>query len=150
MPVSRPALTVSPQPARPNFVHRNILPLSLAFLLVAALLTAFFWIEIFFPRAKPAIALARNTAFASPDVQASLGKPLGIGRFVHGRIWSKSDSANADLTLPIHGPRGHGQLIEWAQQDAGQWKTCSLLYRSGLTSSDLVLVSSSDTHCKPK
>jgi hypothetical protein len=77
-----------------------------------------------------------------------VGQPLNTGRFVKGYLVSKDGNGNADLTIPIHGPLGHGTLLEWAQEDKGKWHICSLLFRSSDASTTARLVSDISTHCE--
>jgi hypothetical protein len=99
-------------------------------------------------RAQSAVKLAASNASSSAEVTQLIGQPLKTGRFVKGYLISKDGSGNADLTIPIHGPLGHGTLVEWAQEEKGNWHICSLLFRSSDASTSTQLVSDTTTHCE--
>ena len=42
-----------------------------------------------------------------------------------------SGDGNADITIPVYGSLGRGVLEEWAQEGAGKWRLCSLVFHSG-------------------
>ena len=99
-------------------------------------------------RAQAPIKLAASKARSSAEVTQLIGQPLNTGRFVKGYLVSKDGNGNADLTIPIHGPLGYGTLVEWAQEDKGNWHICSLLFRSDDASTATQLVSDTSTHCE--
>lgn len=96
---------------------------------------------------KAPMALATSLAQTSPDVRAALGEPLTFGRFPQAKVRPAKSLLNAHIAIPVSGPRGKGTLVEWAQQDAGQWKLCSLVLHTDSDNSILVLVSGSGTTC---
>ena len=67
--------------------------------------------------AKGAMARARS----NPAVVQHLGTPLVEGWFISGSINVSNSSGDADLTLPISGPRGKGTLFVTAHKSAGTW-----------------------------
>ena len=99
-------------------------------------------------RAQAPVKLAAGEARSSAEVTQLIGQPLNTGRFVKGYLVSKDGNGNADLTIPIHGPLGNGTLVEWAQEDKGNWHICSLLFRSSDASTATQLVSDTSTHCE--
>src|ERR1700722_13026790 len=99
-------------------------------------------------RARAPVRLAASEASSSAEIRQVVGQPLNTGRFVKGHLVSKDGNGNADLTIPIHGPLGHGTLLEWAQEDKGKWHICSLLFRSSDASTTTRLVSDISTHCE--
>jgi hypothetical protein len=107
-----------------------------------------FWNFRFERRIRAPIALAARTAHGSSEVRHVLGSPTRVGRFAKGNLNSGDGNGNADLAIPVYGPLGRGTLLEWAQEDAGKWSICSLVFRSsdGLTS--IPLVEDSSTHCE--
>jgi hypothetical protein len=66
---------------------------------------------------KDAVAKAR----AHPAVQESIGTPIEEGLVVTGNIHVSGSSGNADLSIPLSGPKGDATLFVQAQKSAGQW-----------------------------
>lgn len=64
-------------------------------------------------------ALAR--AKANPAVVAALGTPIEAGLFVSGSISVSGTSGDAELAIPISGPRGKGTVYVEARKSSGQW-----------------------------
>lgn len=89
------------------------------------------------------IALARDAARRSPEVRDAVGDPLRFSRIPQARV----RGANAHLAMDVRGSRGNGLLLSWAQKDAGQWRLCSLVFRDEKTTTDVILVSRTATHC---
>lgn len=67
---------------------------------------------------KQAVARAR----ANPTVVESLGTPIAEGYFVSGNISVQNDRGNADLQIPISGPKGKAVIYAVAVKSAGQWE----------------------------
>jgi len=67
---------------------------------------------------KQAVARAR----ANPTVVEKLGTPITEGYFVSGNINVQNDSGNADLQIPISGPKGKAVIYAVASKRAGQWE----------------------------
>lgn len=89
------------------------------------------------------IALATDVARKSSEVRDAIGEPLRFGRIPQARVRGK----NAHLTIRVRGAHGDGLLIEWAQQGPAGWQLCSLLFRDESTTTDVILVSETATHC---
>ena len=66
---------------------------------------------------KDALAAAQ----ASPAVQKALGTPIEAGLLVMGNIHVSGTSGNADLTIPISGPKGEATIYAVATKSAGKW-----------------------------
>lgn len=64
-------------------------------------------------------ALAR--AKASPAVVQALGEPLQEGFFTSGSIHVSGPSGNADLAIPVQGPKGKGTVYVAATKSMGLW-----------------------------
>ena len=105
------------------------------------------WFLTFIIRAQAPVRLAENKARNSAEVRLAIGHSLKTERFIKGYLVSKDGNGNADLTIPIYGPLGHGTLFEWAQEEKGKWHLCSLVFRSH-DESTTVLVSDTLTHCE--
>jgi len=67
--------------------------------------------------AKEAVARAQSNAV----VAQRLGAPLSEGWFVGGSINVSPGSGDADLSVPISGPKGKGTVYVTAQKTAGTW-----------------------------
>ena len=67
---------------------------------------------------KQAVAQAR----ANPTVVEKLGTPIQEGYFVTGNINVQSDSGDADLQIPISGPKGKAVVHAVARKSAGKWE----------------------------
>lgn len=67
---------------------------------------------------KQAVARAR----ANPTVVEKLGTPIAEGYFVSGNVNVQNDSGNAELQIPISGPKGKAVIHAVAVKSAGQWE----------------------------
>lgn len=65
-------------------------------------------------------ALAR--ARANPEVRAALGEPIAAGWFVQGKVNVSGPTGEADLSVPLSGPRGKGTLYLTAHKQSGRWE----------------------------
>jgi len=63
------------------------------------------------------VDLARH----NPAVVQALGEPIESGWLVQGHINFVNDNADADLAIPLSGPRGSGTLYVVAKKKDGQW-----------------------------
>jgi hypothetical protein len=66
---------------------------------------------------KTAIAKAK----ADPGVIEALGSPVEEGMFLSGSTNVTPASGDADLSIPLSGPKGKGKLFVVAHKSAGQW-----------------------------
>jgi hypothetical protein len=60
-------------------------------------------------------------ARTNPLVVGKIGQPLDVGWFATGNINISGPSGNADLAIPISGPRGTGTIYVVAKKSAGLW-----------------------------
>lgn len=67
--------------------------------------------------AKEAVARAQSNAL----VAQRLGAPISEGWFVGGSINVSTGSGDADLSVPISGPKGKGTVYVKAEKTAGRW-----------------------------
>ena len=65
-----------------------------------------------------ALALAQ----ANSQVSDKIGRPLKPGWFVSGSININGDSGDADISIPISGPKGKGTIYAVAKKIAGIWR----------------------------
>lgn len=71
---------------------------------------------------KTAVARAK----ANPQVIEALGTPIEEGRFLSGKTNVDGSSGDADLTIPISGPKGKAKIYAVATKTAGRWKYSTL------------------------
>lgn len=65
-------------------------------------------------------ALAR--ARANPQVIEKIGQPLTAGWMTTGSVNTSGPTGNADIAIPVSGPKGKGTLYVVAKKSAGIWK----------------------------
>lgn len=70
-----------------------------------------------------ALAMARQ----SPAVVEALGRPIADGYFTSGSINETGPSGNAELAIPISGPKGSGTIYLEARESAGIWTFSKLV-----------------------
>jgi len=64
-----------------------------------------------------ALAQARS----NPLVIEKFGQPLQPGWFISGNIQISGPSGNADISIPISGPKAKGTIYVVAKKSAGRW-----------------------------
>jgi hypothetical protein len=67
---------------------------------------------------KESMARASN----DPRVTAALGTPVKSGFFVSGNVSVTNDTGNADIAIPLSGPKGKGSIHSVAEKSAGKWE----------------------------
>ncbi|KRA41589.1 cytochrome c oxidase assembly factor Coa1 family protein [Pseudoxanthomonas sp. Root630] len=65
-------------------------------------------------------AMAR--AEADPAVTAALGTPIQAGWLVQGNFSSNGPDGEANLAIPLDGPKADGTLFVVAKKQAGEWR----------------------------
>jgi hypothetical protein len=65
---------------------------------------------------------ALAAAKSKPEVITVIGEPIKEGLFVTGSISVSGSSGNADLTIPISGPKGKAVVYVVASKSAGKWE----------------------------
>lgn len=60
-------------------------------------------------------------AQANPAVTQILGQPIKEGFFIYGSIHVSGPSGEADVAIPISGPKGSGTIYAVATKRAGIW-----------------------------
>jgi len=114
-------------PAQPNWWSRNwkwfvptgCFTLILLFGLFIALI---FGVVLGSMKSSDAYKQAVARARANPTVVEKLGTPIAEGYFVSGNINVQNDSGNAELQIPISGPKGKAVIHAVAVKSAGQWE----------------------------
>ena len=85
-------------------------------------------------RSSDAYQLALAAAQRDPAITAELGAPIHAGWLTTGQINVSGSSGEANLEIPISGPRGSGTIAARANKSAGKWRFSSLNVRiSGRT-----------------
>jgi len=72
---------------------------------------------------KDAVALAK----ANSTVQTAIGTPIGEGMFTTGNIHTSGPLGQADLAIPISGPKGKATIFAVAAKSADRWKFSTLV-----------------------
>ena len=72
-------------------------------------------------------ALAR--AKADQRVTTALGTPIEEGWYLSGNTQMSGSSGEADLTIPISGPKGKGTIYAVATKSAGEWTYSKLVVK---------------------
>jgi hypothetical protein len=70
---------------------------------------------------------ALNKAKTDPRVINVLGSPIKEGMFVSGNTSVNGASGQADLAVPISGPKGKGTIYIVASKSAGLWSYSTLV-----------------------
>lgn len=71
---------------------------------------------------KEAVSRAKSNA----EVAEALGTPLKEGWFLSGKTNVDGSSGEADIAIPISGPKGSGTIYAVAEKSAGQWTYTAL------------------------
>ena len=77
-------------------------------------------------RSSEAYRMAMNAAQPSPCVSNALGTPLTAGWWMTGSVETQGAKGSAELSIPVHGPKGKGDLNVEAKKQDGVWKIVSL------------------------
>jgi hypothetical protein len=130
-----PAFTPAPQPPSTSWWSRNwkwfvptgccLTPLVLGGAFVAFLVLVIFGAMKQSDVYKMAVARAK----ADPRVIAALGSPIKDGWYVSGKTNVNGGSGEADLSIPISGPRGKGTIYAIATKFAGDWTYSKLVVK---------------------
>ncbi len=77
-------------------------------------------------KSSDAYKQALEKARISPEVVSILGSPIEDAWYVTGSMNVSGPSGNADLAIPIHGPKGTGTVYVVAKKSAGVWQFTTL------------------------
>ena len=66
---------------------------------------------------QTAVSVASN----SPEVQDKLGTPITPGFMPQGNVNSHNSTETANLTIPLKGPKGSGNVHYAATKEDGKW-----------------------------
>jgi hypothetical protein len=84
---------------------------------------------------KMAVARAK----ADPRVIAALGTPIDEGWYLAGTTNVNGGSGDADLSIPISGPKGKGTIYAVATKSAGEWAYSKLVVKIDSTGATIDL-----------
>jgi TonB family protein len=121
-----------PPPQRRGWWSRNwkwFVPVSLVSLLVFGGLIIALIVTVVMGSVKSSVPYTRamTEAKTNPELVAELGTPIEAGWFVTGSISTSGSGSNADLSIPISGPKGSGTVHVVASKSpfaagTGDWK----------------------------
>jgi hypothetical protein len=120
-----------PLPHQPDWLGRNwrwFVPALVVAL--AGFFYGFFSLIIGVTKSSDAYQLAVVRAKASPTVIAALGTPITEGFFVSGNIHVTPTAGQAQLEIPLSGPKDTATLYVTAQMTAGVWHFDYLVVRT--------------------
>ena len=126
---------LAPNQPRPNWWSRNwkwFVPTGccLTPLLVFGGFAAFMILVIFGAMKQTDVyKLTVARAKADSRVIAALGSPIEDGWWLAGNTTVTGGSGNADITIPISGPKGKGTLYAVASKSAGEWSYSKLVVK---------------------
>jgi hypothetical protein len=72
---------------------------------------------------KVAVERAQN----DPNVIQAIGEPIEEGFFASGNINTSGSTGNADMAIPLSGPKGDATVYFVAEKIAGQWQYSDLV-----------------------
>ncbi len=87
---------------------------------------------------KDALAAAQT----NPAVVQALGSPIKAGVLVMGSINVSGASGQADLAIPISGPKGKGTIYARASKSMGKWTFSRLVVEIKATKAKIELIPS--------
>jgi hypothetical protein len=93
-------------------------------------------------RSSGAYQLTMKTAQASPCVIQALGSPLESHGMITGTIQESSVKGSAELSIPLKGPLGKGNLNVEAKKLNGAWRIDSLIFTHGTGGLSLIPIQS--------
>ena len=64
---------------------------------------------------------AMQRAQTDPRVIEALGSPIEPGLFISGSINTQNQSGDADLSIPVSGPKGKARISVKGTKDEGRW-----------------------------
>jgi len=124
--MTTPPYPLRPEPAQKRWLDRHSLwkiPLGCLtlFLLLAVFLAVLFTVIMTSFRSSDVYKQAVARAAASPEVRTEIGEPIRAARLISGHLNVSGSTGNADLSIPISGPRGKGVIRAVAAKSEGVW-----------------------------
>ena len=93
---------------------------------------------------KAGVSAAKN----DPRVAEALGSPIEPGWFTRGSINTENAAGNADLTIPLSGPKGKGSLRVVGTKSGGRW-SYSMMTVTPETGPEIDLLTEESTSTDP-
>ncbi|HYX68348.1 MAG TPA: cytochrome c oxidase assembly factor 1 family protein [Terriglobales bacterium] len=90
-------------------------------ILGGALMAGIFFLVMGGIRSSDVYQQALAKANANPEVVVRLGQPIKPGWMVSGSINVSGPTGDADLAIPVSGPKGKGTIYAVAKKSAGEW-----------------------------
>jgi hypothetical protein len=128
--MNAPPYPLHPEPMRKSWIERNPLwKIPLGCLILILLLGGFGVVVLTIVttsfRNSDVYKQALSRAEANPQVQEQIGEPMKPGRLISGQLNVTGSTGNANLSIPITGPRGSGRVRAVAYKSGGVWHfTC--------------------------
>jgi len=73
-------------------------------------------------KSSDAYTQAMARVAADPQVADKIGHPVSPGWFISGNVNVNGDSGDANLAIPVSGPKGKGKVYVEAKKGAGLWQ----------------------------
>jgi hypothetical protein len=138
-----------PKTTTSNWINRNWIWFVPLLVLVAVLVVgSFLAFVLTVLKSSDAYTGAVARAQASPAVIAALGSPVKDGILFSGNITENNSSGNADLAIPLSGPKGKAELYVSATRSDGQWHFDRLIVEIAITHQRLDLTDTNQLPAK--
>lgn len=72
-------------------------------------------------RSSDVATMALERARSEPAVVQALGEPIEMGLLVQGSVSREGSGGNAELSVPISGPKGSAMVEVTAVRKSGKW-----------------------------
>jgi hypothetical protein len=124
--MSTPPYPLHPEPMQKSWLERRPLwkiplgCLTLIFLIGAFGLVLMTVITMSF-RSSDVCKQGIAKASENPQVREQIGEPIRTGWLISGKMNVSGSSGNANLWIPVSGPRGRGAIRAVAHKNAGVW-----------------------------
>ena len=92
------------------------------FMLGIGFVASLFFVVMLFMRGADASVESLKRAQNSPQVKAALGEPIAMDWWVMGSFSSTAEEGQANLTIPVSGPRGSASIQTEATKQQGTWR----------------------------
>lgn len=99
---------------------------TLVLLFVVAIVGVVLWVM----RQSDVNRLAMEKVRQNPAVVERLGTPIEMGWMISGSISTAGDSGSAEVTIPIHGPKGGADMYVSARKAMGNWSFTDLTVKT--------------------
>jgi hypothetical protein len=101
---------------------------------IAAFVALILWMVFSMMKSSDVYMQALDRTRNNPAVVSALGTPIEAGFFTSGSIDTSGPAGNAELAIPISGPKGKGTIYLVARKSAGAWTYSQLVVQIEPTS----------------